>query len=84
MNLNKEKKQMNKLPEWLQKLRQISPMLARQAETDYIDLKKQIEQLRVEEETTTWDAFLEEVRKKWGESDSAEFDEWLYGQLNEA
>ena len=47
MNLNNEKKQMNELPEWLQKLWQISPMLARQAETDYIDLKKQSEQLRV-------------------------------------
>ena len=47
MNLNNEKKQMNELPEWLQKLWQISPMLARQAETDYIDLKKHSEQLRV-------------------------------------
>ena len=29
-------------------------------------------------------SFLEEVRKKWGESDSVEFDEWLCDQLNEA
>ena len=29
-------------------------------------------------------SFLEEVRKKWGESDSVEFDEWLGDQLNEA
>lgn len=42
MNLDNEQKQMNELPEWLQKLWQISPMLARQAETDYIDLKKQL------------------------------------------
>lgn len=42
MDLNNEQKQMNELPEWLQKLWQISPMLARQAETEYIDLKKQL------------------------------------------
>lgn len=28
-------------------------------------------------------SFLEEVRAKWSESDSVEFDEWLYDQLNE-
>jgi len=29
-------------------------------------------------------SFLEEVRKKWGESDIVEFDEWVCEQLNEA
>jgi len=28
-------------------------------------------------------SFLEEVMKKWGESDIVEFDEWLYAQKNE-
>ena len=28
-------------------------------------------------------SFLEEVTKKWGESDIVEFDEWLYAQKNE-
>lgn len=42
MDLNKKQMQMSELPEWLQKLWQISPMLARQAENDYINLKKQL------------------------------------------
>lgn len=42
MDLNKKQLQMSELPEWLQKLWQISPMLARQAENDYINLKKQL------------------------------------------
>jgi len=32
----------SELPEWLQKLWEISPMLARQAEADYMNLKKQL------------------------------------------
>ena len=29
-------------------------------------------------------SFLEEVRKKWGQSDIVEFDKWLCDQLNQA
>ena len=42
MNKDNEQKQMKDLPEWLQKLWQISPMLARQAESDYTSLKEQL------------------------------------------
>ncbi len=42
MNKDSEQKQMKDLPQWLQRLWEISPMLARTAENDYINLKEQL------------------------------------------
>ena len=42
MNKDNEQKQMKDLPQWLQTLWEISPMLARKAENDYINLKEQL------------------------------------------
>lgn len=51
-------------------------------ETEYIDsIKDKLKLFFIPDVRLS---FLEEVRKKWGESDSVEFDEWLYDQLNEA
>lgn len=43
MKKDNKQQQMNELPEWLQKLWQISPMLAIQAENDYFKLKGNID-----------------------------------------
>ena len=80
MNKDNEQKQMKDLPQWLQTLWEISPMLARTAENDYINLKEQLRIGSVSQQRELLKAFAD-----WCDKQGLESIEWsgIKGLLKE-